>query len=254
VHLIFLFLMTSCLTSYGSEIQSVSQHINLRKQNKIGRQQDLIGKFNLTRKVDIGIQGTYLERFDLFEKRFGGFIQTRLNNRLNLEIRYLQGFKSEILPEKQTIITSYFSYASGVTPFITLKDTRYSVTHLNNVGLGFELEKIPNIILIPSASIGRAIFKNPAESRDIYSLGMKATYYIENKFSVSLFGYKGREVSQGLVGTTSTTLPIDTLSGGAAISYFLFNDLKAEIIFDHTNYDQLKTEFHTTTLNLTWMF
>jgi hypothetical protein len=245
--------MLSCFHSYANEIQATSQHINLRRQNKIGRQQDLIGKINLSRKTDIGIQGTYLERFNLFEKRFGGFIQTRINDRLNLEVRYLQGFKSEILPEKQTILTSYFSYSPGVTPFITLKDTRYSVTHLNNIGLGFELEKIPNIILIPSASIGRAIFKNPAESRDIYSFGMKATYYIENKFSFSLFGYKGREASQGLVGRT-TTLPIDTLSGGAAISYFFINDLKTEIIFDHTNYDQLKTEFHTTTLNLTWMF
>lgn len=246
--------MLSCLKTYGNEIQVTSQHINLRKQNKIGRQQDLIGKFNFSRKIDIGLQGTYLERFNFFEKRFGGFIHTRINDRFNLEVRYLQGFKSEILPEKQTIITSYFSYASGVTPFITLKDTRYSVTHLNNAGLGFELEKIPNIILIPSASIGRAIFKNPAESRDVFSFGLKATYYIENKFSVSLFGYKGREASQGLVGRTTTTLPIDTLSGGAAVSYFFINDLKTEIIFDHTNYDQLKTEFHTTTLNLTWMF
>ncbi len=242
------------MNSFGHEVQSISQHINLRKQNKIGRQQDLIVKANITRKLDVGLQGTYLERFDLVEKRFGGILNSKLSDRLNVELKYLQGFKTDILPEKQTILSSYYSLTEGFTSFVTLRDTRYSVTQINNIGLGLEIEKFPNFIVIPQVNFGKATFKGPAETKDVYSSGLKVIYYKESHFSLSLFGFKGREISQGLVGRTMANLPIDTLSGGASASYYFKNDLKAEIIFDHTDYDQLKTEFHTTTLNLTWMF
>lgn len=242
------------MSSFGHEVQSISQHINLRKQNKIGRQQDLIAKANITRKLDVGVQGTYLERFDLFEKRFGGILKSKLSDRLNVELKYLQGFKTEILPEKQTILTSHYSLTEGLTSYVTLRDTRYSLTHINNLGLGFEIERFPNFIIIPQVNFGKATFKGPAETKDVYSSGLKLIYYKENHFSFSLFGYKGREISQGLIGRTMANLPIDTLSGGASASYYIKNGLKTEIIFDHTDYDQLKTEFHTTTLNLTWMF
>lgn len=242
------------MSSFGHEVQSISQHINLRKQNKIGRQQDLIARASVTRKLDLGVQGTYLERFYLFEKRFGAFLKSKLSDRLNIELKYLQGFKTEILPEKQTILSSYYSLTQGITSFIILRDTRYSVTHINNAGLGFEIETFPNFIIVPQVNFGKATFNGPAETKDVYSSGLKVIYYKENHFSFSLFGYKGREISQGLIGRTMANLPIDTLSGGASASYYVLSDLKAEIIFDHTDYDQLKTEFHTTTLNLTWMF
>ena len=63
------------MSSFGHEVQSISQHINLRKQNKIGRQQDLIARASVTRKLDLGVQGTYLERFNLFEKKIWCFFK-----------------------------------------------------------------------------------------------------------------------------------------------------------------------------------
>ena len=245
-----LFLMMS-FDIFADEIQSVSQHISIRKQNETGRQQDLLAKITIDRKFDLGLQGTYLERFDLYEKRAGAFLVYRPQERWNLEFRYLQGIGSEILPERQSILSAYYAWAPGLTPFVFYRDTRYSSTHLHTVSLGLEIEKIPHLIFIPTTMLGKATFNTISETEDVHSFGLKIIYYSEQKFSFSIFGYKGQEASQGVVGRSSEM--IDTLSGGITASVFLASNLKSEIILDHTDYDQLNNQFQTTTLNLTWM-
>lgn len=249
---IALVLIFLSLNAQAHEILSITQHVNLRKQNETGWQQDLIAKFDFNQKFDFGAQATYLERFDFYEKRVGGFVVYRPNESWTLEARYLQGMGNEILPEKQAIISAYFAAGAGLAPFIYYRDSRYSVTHLHTVNLGVEIEKIPHFIIIPSVMIGRATFKSPGKTDDVHNYGLRATYYVEKKWAFTVFGYKGKEASQGIIGRS--TLLIDTLSGGLGATYFFNDDFKADLIFDHTDYDQINTEFHTTTLNLSWMF
>lgn len=234
------------------EILSITQHVNIRKHNETGWQQDLIARLDLNRKFDIGAQATYLERFDFYEKRAGGFVIYRPNEAWTFEARYLQGMGNEILPEKQGIFSAYYAAAAGFAPFLVYRDTRYSVTHLHTVNLGMEIEKIQNIILIPSVMVGRATFKSPGKTDDVHNYGLRASYYVEKKWAISVFGYKGKEASQGIVG--SGTQLVDTLSGGLGGTYYFSEDFRADLTFDHTDYDQLNNEFHTTTLNLSWMF
>lgn len=234
------------------EIQSVTQHVNLRRQNESGWQQDLIGRVEVNRKFDVGLQGTYLERFDLFEKRAGGFLTYRPTDSWTLEARYLQGMGNEIMPEKDIILSAYHSYAQGLAPFIYYRDSRYSATRVHTASVGVEIEKIPNIIIIPSVMLGRATFQDPADTDDVFNVGLRATYYQEKNFSFSVFGFKGKEASQAIIGRAAVL--VDTLTGGAAAGYYFTPEFRAELIFDHTDYDELETEFHTTTLNLSRMF
>lgn len=239
-------------SAQAHEILSITQHVNIRKQDETGRQQDVIAKIDFNRKFDFGAQATYLERFDFYEKRVGGFVVYRPSEAWTLEARYLQGMGNEILPEKQAILSAYYAAAPGLAPFVYYRDTRYSVTHLHTVNLGLEIEKIRNIILIPSVMVGRATFKSPGKTDDVHNYGLRASYYVEKNWAFTVFGYKGKEASQGIIGR-STQL-VDTLSGGLGGTYYFNEDLKADLIFDHTDYDQLNTEFHTTTLNISWMF
>jgi hypothetical protein len=252
VHWIVLFFLLTTSFVEAHEILSITQQVNIRKQDEIGWQQDLIARLDFNQTFDFGAQATYLERFDFYENRAGGFVVYRPNHRLTLQARYLQGSDNEILPEKQAVISAYYAAAPGLTPYLYYQDTRYSVTHLHAVNLGIEIEKIPYFLIIPSIMGGRATFKSPAKSDDVYSYGLRVSYFQEKKFAVTVFGYKGREASQAIIGR-STEL-VDTLTGGLGATYYLTSNVKSELIFDHTDYDQLNTEFHTTTLLLSWMF
>ena len=81
---------------------------------------------------------------------------------------------------------------------------------------------------------------------------MKLAYYREKFYSLCIFGYKGVEASQGIVGKSNFL--IDTASGGLGGSYHFIPQFKTELILDHTDYKQLKNQFLTTTLNLVWDF
>jgi hypothetical protein len=67
-----------------------------------------------------------------------------------------------------------------------------------------------------------------------------------------LFAFRGVEASQGIVGKSNFL--IDTKSGGLGASYYFIPQLKTELTVDHTDYQQLKNQFLTTTLNLVWDF
>lgn len=253
----FLFLLFVFFVSgqnvQASEFRSTSQHstINRLGQDKVSKQQDLFGKITLTRKLAVGFGGTYLERFNKMEKRGGVLVALKPTDSMSFELSYQKGNGNEILPVTETGLQSYIQWREGLTPFFLLKDTKYSVTHLRAVNLGMEVEKIPQWIVIPFVLFGKATFAEPATTRDILSYGLRVTYYTEMKYALSLFSSKGKEASQGILGRS--TRVVDTLSGGVALSYYFIPDLKTELKFDHTDYDQLRTQFQTTMLTLTWM-
>ena len=247
--IIIAFLSTSAL---AGQIQSITQHIDLQRQNQTGWQQDLLGKMTVSRKWEVGVQGTYLERFGFFENRGGLFGLYHPNESLTLEAKVLVGGDNQILPRLQSSLSAYLALFDGFTPFVTYKDTRYSVTRLHNGVLGAEIEKFTNILIIPQVMFGKATFNAPDDTRDVHSYGLRLAWYREKHYSLFMFGYKGVEASQGVVG--KSTFLIDTSSGGFGASYHFVPQLKTELIIDHTDYKQLKNQFVTTTLNLVWDF
>lgn len=234
------------------EVQSSTQYVNIRRQKESGWQQTLVGKIDYNRKFQFGAIGSYLERFDIYDKQAGGLLLWRPDDKWTIEGRYLQGMGNDILPEKMAQVSAYYAWGNGLAPFLIYRDNRYSVTTVHSINLGIEIEKIPHIIIIPMVMGGRATFKTPAKSDDVNSYGLRAVYYNEGKYSFSVFGFRGKEASQGIIG--ASTVIVDTLTGGLSGTYYFTPDLKTELVFDHTDYDQLNTEFHTTTLNITWMF
>jgi len=248
----FVFLAFWSTTLFAHEAQLVTQHLSLKRQHKTGWQSDLIAKATLSRKWEAGLQGTYLERFNFFEKRAGAFAFYRPNDRLTLEARYLQGSGNQILPERQYHLHAYYALAQGLAPFLFYRDMKYSVTRLHAVNLGLEIEKIRSFIIIPQIMMGKATFNSPADTKNVYNYGLKVIYYQELRFSLFAFGYKGKEAAQGIIGASNQL--IDTLSGGAGAGYYFRPATKAELVVDHTNYKQLKNQFLTTTLNLIQVF
>jgi hypothetical protein len=248
--IIIAFLSASAM---AHEIQSLTQHVNIQRQNQEGWQQDLIGKVTASRKWDLGLQGTYLERFDLYEKRAGMMAAYRPTEAWTLEAKYLAATnKTEILPRNQAQLGAYFAYAPGLTPYLSYRDSKYSVTHLNQGALGIEIEKFQNILLIPQVMYGKVTFASPAQTRDIHNFGLRAIYYREKIYSLFLFGNKGTEASQGIIGESN--IIVNTLTGGFGGSYYFVPQLKTELIVDYTDYHELKNQFLTTTLNLVWVF
>lgn len=228
-----------------------TQHLSITRQNETGWQHDLSGKHDLDRKTYVGLTGTYLERFSFFEKRYGAFVGHKVNDRLSVEARYYLGEgDNEILPREQKILSAYYSLARGLTPFLFYRDNRYSVTRVHEARFGMEIEKISNIILIPQVMLGKATFESPAGTESIYNYGLRAMYYEEKKYTAFVFGYTGKEASQGIVGASN--ILVDTRTAGLGGSWYFKDNFRAEFVFDHTDYEQLKNQFLTTTLNLYW--
>lgn len=247
-----LFLLICSNFALAHELQSVTQHLDIHRQGETAWQQDLIYRHDIDRKWQIGVQGTYLERFDLYEKRAGVIAVYRPSELWTFEGRFLQGMGNEILPEKETSLMAYHSTMVGISPFFGIKDSRYSNTTVDTLNVGLEIEKFDGIILIPNVTVGMAKFKDPNETKNIYTLGVRAAYYQEGRFLTSIFGYTGKEASQAIIGRSSEL--VSTLTGGASFEWIFSEAFRGEVLIDHTNYKQLKNQFITSTLNLRWTF
>ena len=247
----FLFcLFTSIACAH--DIQFITQYLDIKKQKTSGWQQDVLARVNLSRKLDLGMQATYMERFDVYDKRVGAFVGYSPTDRLFLEAKYLQGMGNELLPEKQSQLTAYYVFGSGYSGFSTLKNSRYAFTTLDTVNLGIEIEKIPSFIIIPQFMLGKATFKSPAETNDIYNYGLRLVFYRDKTFSVYGFGYRGKEATQGIVQISN--IMVDTTTGGFGGGYYFSKNFRAELIVDHTDYEEIKNQFITTTLLLNYYF
>lgn len=251
--LIVLFGVFWSALTFAHELQLITQHIKLNRQNDSAWQTDVLAKAVLNPKWEAGLQGTYLERFDLHERRAGVFaIFTPLSN-LTLEARYLKGDSGvEILAQDHYTLSLYHALSEGISPYLLYQNSLYSITHLQSIKLGIEIEKIQSLIIIPQIMIGQAQFKDPAEVKEVNSLGLKLIYYKEQLYNFSVYAFKGLEASQAIIGESSTT--VSTKSAGAGAGYYFTPDLKAEFIFDYTDLGKLKNQFLTSTLNLVWAF
>lgn len=234
------------------ELQFLGQHIKLNRQNESAWQQDLLARAVLSRKHEMGIQTSYLERFDLHENRLGGFYTFRPNDQWAFEAKYLRGNDVVILPHDQYSVSVYHSLTAGMAPYLIYKNSMYSVTHLQTVTAGLEIEKIPSIIIIPQLTSGTAKFNQPNSSKNLFNAGLRIVHYKEALYSVFAFGYQGKEAAQGIVGESNIT--VNTKTAGLGGSYYFIPSLKSEITFDYTDYEQLRNQFVTTTLNLSWVF
>lgn len=252
MRLIVLVICFLSLPVYANEVSLISQHLYLSRQKETGQQFTLSAKTDINRKLYAGLEGTYLERFSYFEKQAGGKIGYKPSDKWTLEGKFTIGNENNLLPERQSTFTVYHALTQGLTPFAFYRDTHYSVTTIQSLNIGAEIEKIPSFIFIPTFMAGKATFNSPAKTSDVYSYGLRTIWYRENKYGISLFAFKGKEASQGIIGESA--ILVDTLSRGVSGTWYFSEKVKADLIYDHTDYDQLNTKFQTTTLNLTWMF
>jgi hypothetical protein len=251
--LISLYLLFLSTTLFAHEVRLTNQHLKLNRQHQSAWQSDIRAEASLSEKLQAGLTGTYLERFDLYEKRVGVFGRYSPVEKLTLEAHYMMGQDNvEILPHDFYQLSLYQAMTIGITPFLSYLNRLYSVTHVQTVSAGVEIEKIRSVILIPQIMLGQARFDNAAKIEKIYNLGLKAIYYQENNFSLIIFGYKGTEASQGIVGQSN--IIFNTLTGGAGVAYYLQPNIMAEFLFDYTDYNEINNQFLTSTLNLVWKF
>lgn len=251
--IVCLFIAFLSTSSFAHEAQLVTQYLKLNRQNEGASQTDILARATLSSKFEVGLQGTYLERFNLFEKRVGGLLVMRMDPELTVELRYLKGEEGvQLLPMDQYFLSVYHSLADGISPFLIYQNSLYSITHLQSLKLGVEIEKFSNFILIPQVMLGQAQFNDPSEVREVNNFGIKVIYYEEQLYSLMGFVYKGLEGSQAIVGRSSTT--IETRTIGAGGSYYFIPDLKTEVIFEYMDLGKLNNQFLTSTLNLVWTF
>jgi hypothetical protein len=248
-----LFILFLSTTVFAHEVQFVTQHIKLNRQNQSAWQNDILAKATLTQKWEAGLQATYLERFDLYEQRAGAFVVFTPIPNLILEARYLKGdSEAQILAQDQYSLSLYQALSEGISPYLLYQNSLYSITHLQTLRLGLEIEKIRSFIFIPQVMLGQAQYKDPTEVREVNSYGLKIIYYKEQLYSFSFYAYKGIEASQTLIGRSSQTIETKTVGVGAG--YYFFNNVKTEFLFDYTDLGKLDNQFLTSTLNLVWSF
>lgn len=251
--LIALFIAFLSTSAIAHEIQVLGQHIKLNRQNESAWQSDVLAKAVVSSKWEVGLQASYLDRFNLNEKRAGIFAFFNPRPNLTLEMRYLKGDSdAEILARDQYSFGLYHALTQGISPYLLYQNSLYSITHLQTLRFGIEIEKLANFIIIPQVMLGQAQFKDPTEVREVNSYGLKIIYYKELQHAFSVFSYKGIEASQAIIGRSSQTIETQTI--GASISYFFIPDLKTEFIFDYTDLGELDNQFLTSTLNLVWAF
>ncbi len=251
--LIPLFIAFLSTSAFAHEVQLVTQHIKLNRQNESAWQTDVLAKAILSPKWETGLQGTYLDRFNLYERRVGAFVVFNPRPNITFEARYLKGDSdAEILARDHYSLSLNHALAAGISPFLLYQNSLYSITHLQTIRFGIEIEKFANIIIIPQVMTGQAQFKDPTEVNEVNSYGLKLIYYKEQQYSFSLFSYRGREASQAIIGRASDT--IDTKNIGAGAGYYFHPSLKSEFLFDYTDLGELDNQFLTSTLNLVWSF
>lgn len=251
--LIVLFIVFLSTSSFAHEVQLVTQHLKLNRQNESAWQSDLLAKAVITAKWEAGLQGTYLERFDLYESRAGGFVIFNPTPSLTLEARYLKGDSQvEILAQDQYTLSLYHALTEGISPYMLYQNSLYSITHLQTFRLGLEIEKIRSLIIIPQFMIGQAQFNDPTEVKEVNNYGLKLIYYREQFYSLQAYYFQGTEAAQAIVGRSSEI--IQTKSVGAGVGYYFFPRIKTEFIFDYTDLGELDNQFLTSTLNLAWSF
>lgn len=249
--LLILFLSTS--TVFAHDVALVTQHVAIRKQSISAWQQDVLARAVVSPVLDLGLQATYLERFDFHENRYGGFLIYHPSTALTVEGRYLRGEReNEILPKDEYNISAYYALAPGFTPFLIYRDVDYSITELHTLNLGLEIEKIRHFIIVPQVMFGSATFERPSETKNVHNVGLRIMYYREQDYSLFIFGSKGEEASQAIIGRRS--ILVSTLTGGAGAGYFVTPALRAELLVDHTDYEEINNQFLTTTLQLRWIF
>lgn len=230
-----------------------TQYLKLYRQNEVGKQVLINARGDINPRWGFILNGAYLERFDLYERRLGTGLVFSPQAGTTTEVTYSKAAAgSEILPSEQLIGTIYQSITHGTSAFLTIWDARYSQTRVNLARLGLELEKIKNITLIPQVSLGQATFRDPQESREVNNLQFKVIYHRENNYFISLLAAQGIEASQGIVGRSSET--VRTRTGALGAGFYIFEHTKAEALFEYIDFKQLKNQFLTSSVGLTRMF
>lgn len=252
--IILLFLIFFSVLSNATEIQWSTQHVNLKKQNQSGWQHNLTGKKNVTPELTLGLSGSYLKKFNLYDNSYGGLIGIKINEKTYVELMYNQGMGNKILPKRDSNLVSYYALTNGLTPFLVLKDSRYSDTKVQSASLGIEIEKWPNFLFIPQLMLGGSEFNSDRSNESVYSFGLRAIYYTENKFSMFAFGSKATEASQGITGAVVNNIKITSTTGGIGGSYYLLDSLKSEFSVEHTDYREIKNQYITSVLSLNYKF
>ena len=251
--LILFFILFLSGSAFSHEIQFVGQHLKINLQQETAWQSDVLARATVNSKWEAGLQATYLDRFDFHEKRIGALLYYRPIPSLKLEAKYLKGEEGvEILPKDHYFLNVYHSLAQGISPFLIYQNALYSTTHLQTIRFGIEIEKIKKIILVPMVMLGQSQLKDPGEVHEVNSFGLKAFYFEELNYFLSLFAFKGLEISQAVTGVSGDS--ITTTTGGFGLGKWFFQDFKAEFIFDYTDYDELNNQFLSSTLNLVWGF
>ena len=253
LRLSFIFMVFLSGIASAHEIQFSNQYIQINKQNTQGFQSTFIGRAEVNQKWSVGILANYLERFSLYENRLGMLANYKPNDLFTIEARFIKAEGgTKILPQDQYRISVYHSLSEGVTPFLSYQDSTYSITHLQTLNFGIELEKIQNFIFIPQFMMGRAKFKDPIHNREVNGIGLKIIYSVENNYAFFLFANKGIEASQSVTGEAAKTL--NTKTSGLGVNFYFNQTIKVEGLFDYTDYEELSNQFLTSTINLTWMF
>jgi hypothetical protein len=248
----FLIILFLSAFSWAHELQYLGSHTKLNRQHLSGWTHDLLIKATLSPQHQLGLQYGYLERFDLYDQRLGGLYQWKPTDRWSFDFKYLKGSDVTILPEEQYLLSVYHALAPGLSPYLSYSNSRYTITHVQLVTLGLEIEKIKHFVLIPQVMRGESEFDRPEQTKSVYNYGLKIMYYREQEFSAALFGYQGREAAQGIIGESSFT--INTRTVGGSLGYYVWSDLKSELIFDYTEYQKIQNQFLTTTLNIVKAF
>ena len=240
-------------TGFAHEAYLSSQHTKINRQEESSWLHTAGGKMHLNDESSITLEGSYLERFSFYEKRFGaGYFQQVLPN-WGLGINYLHAFNNpEIFAEDQFNINNFISFNDGLSAFALYQRSQYSITEIDLIRLGLEIEKIQDFIFVPQITLGEARFDEPNTHHNLYQFGLKAIYYREALYSVSVHYFQGNEAAQTIVGRLNKT--IYTKNVGLSLGYYINQDLEVEYLFDYLDLGKLNNQFVSSTINLNWSF
>jgi opacity protein-like surface antigen len=240
-------------TLSASELLLSQHYLHINNTGKTGHLSQLGIKTHTTDNLSVGISANYLERFDFYETSVGPQLIYKLNDQLALEAKYLKAKTgSEILATDQYFLSLYMAHLKGYSSAFAYQNSKYSLTHLQWIRWGLEIEKFKHLIFIPYVLIGQAHFHRPFNSREVNSFGAKVISQHIDQYRFIAYASKGIEASQGLIGRDSQTIETKTI--GAGVGHNLSQSIKLDALFDYTDLGKLNNQFLTTTLNLNWIF
>lgn len=243
---LFFFILSS---AFAHELTSRTQYWWLKGPNVKSWRQDFAGSTTLKNGHALLFQGTHFERFH--EQDQQALLGWRLrNSRGSWELSHTQGDHNKILAIRETQFTHARALTAGFSGWLTMKALGFHTSDVVLSTLGLEKEWQGGWFLVPSLSLGRATYRTPADTRDVWGTQLRVGKYREDHWKIWTYVALAEE-AQALA-VINQARPLKAKTYGAGGELFVAAGTRLGLQLERAYCPAIQTRFESVMAHLIW--